>query len=101
MMMMEASPIRDGFYYRDSKGEKQGPFASKEELLEQQNIAGAKGVWRERGGNVWKINVERKFTIGRIFSFNATGAAMELSLMCVAIHLLSPCDSPCNALRLT
>mmetsp|Transcript_28115 Transcript_28115/g.57662 ORF Transcript_28115/g.57662 Transcript_28115/m.57662 type:complete len:144 (+) Transcript_28115:142-573(+) len=73
----------DGYFYRDSSNKTHGPLENMDfqSLRKKGVIKSSFKVWRQKGGNIFKVNLERKFTLGRILSLQSCGHFFELLMI--------------------
>ena len=74
----------DGYYYRNAYNRKGvGPMSEQDldNLRATGEITDETKVWRQRGGQIYKLDIGRKYT--KIFTFEACNHAFELIIIFV------------------
>mmetsp|Transcript_24328 Transcript_24328/g.65793 ORF Transcript_24328/g.65793 Transcript_24328/m.65793 type:complete len:145 (-) Transcript_24328:309-743(-) len=77
----------DGYYFRDNKGVAHGPMDKEdfESLQTKGTIKPGMKIWRQNGGSIFQVKLTRNFTVGKIFSINSFGHAMELFMVSTTV----------------
>jgi hypothetical protein len=81
---------QDGYYYRDAQDRTRGPLDDVEfdRLRKIGTIKSTFKVWRQKGGNIFKVNLERKYTLGRILSLQSCGHFFELLMISTCLLMM-------------
>ena len=87
----------DGHYFKDAEGITQGPLTKEE--FDASKVKGrikpGMKAWRQENGAIFLIQVQRHYTIGKIFSLASCGYAVELSMItCSLIMILFVFNQP-------
>lgn len=82
--------MSDGYYFRDGRDKVRGPLDAEEfeEARASGEVKPGMRTWRQKGGLVYKVNIERKFTVGKVFSFSACGHAFEFAMIFVVVAMM-------------
>lgn len=87
----------DGYYYRNEAGVAQGPLKDEEfkVLQTRGKILPGMRVWKQKGGNAFRVTVVRQFKIGKIFSFKSFTYFWEIFmsimiLFCMGVVFSNP-----------
>lgn len=80
----------DGHYYRDDHGITQGPldFEEFERLQIKGRIKPGMKVWRQKAGAYFQVQMKRRYTIGKMFSFSSVGYFFELIFILISLLMI-------------
>ena len=82
--------MSDGYYFRDDGGALQGPLTrfQYEAMTLRGEVRPGTRVWREQGGNSYKINIKRRVRLTKVCSPRALGAMAEWVMIASTVFML-------------